>query len=65
MELKNLLSDIARLGKEHDDALEQYNDCMEAIDFKRGHPKYDAIFDEVETDALTCRELSWAVRASI
>lgn len=64
LKLENVLSDIARLGKEHDAALEQHDDCIEAIDAKVGHPKYDAILEEVHTDELTCKELRWAVRAA-
>tara|TARA_B110001450_G_scaffold42623_1_gene38819 strand:+ start:699 stop:965 length:267 start_codon:yes stop_codon:yes gene_type:complete len=62
LNLEDVLSDIARLGKEHDAALEQHDDCMEAIDAKVGHAKYDAILDEVHTDELTCEELRYAVR---
>ena len=64
MNLEDVLSDIARLAKEHDKALEEHDDCIDAIDAKVGHPKYDAILEEVHTDELTCRELRWAVRAS-
>jgi hypothetical protein len=64
LKLEDVLSDIARLGKEHDEALEQHDDCIEAIDAKVGHPKYDAILDEVHTDELTCKELTWTVRAA-
>ena len=64
LKLEDVLSDIARLSKEHDAALEEHDDCIEAIDAKVGHPKYDAIMEEVHTDELTCKELRWAVRAA-
>lgn len=64
LKLEDLLSDISRLGKEHDAALEQHDDCIEAIEAKVGHAKYDAILEEVHTDELTCKELRWAVRGA-
>jgi len=60
--LAAMVRDISRLGKEHDDALREYEDCLDGIDVRGGHAKYDTIFEELQDDTLTCRELKWLVR---
>ena len=62
--LDELLSEISSLGEEHDNALQQHDDYIEAICAKDGNPIYDAFLEEVHTDEMTCKELNWTVRAA-